>query len=38
MRGRNKALRAFATAIGVTFNDVTLLGRALTHDSYLNEH
>lgn len=38
MTARSKALRAFATAIGVTFNDMALFGRALIHDSYLNEH
>ncbi len=30
--------RAFAQRIGVTFSDFSLLTRALTHRSYLNEH
>lgn len=36
--GRNDELRRFSATLGLTFTDLALLGRALTHDSYLNEH
>lgn len=35
---RRDELRRFASALGLTFADLALFGRALTHDSYLNEH
>ncbi|MCC7207383.1 MAG: ribonuclease III [Anaerolineae bacterium] len=38
MTARDDELRAFATALGLAFSDLALFGRALTHDSYLNEH
>ncbi len=38
IKARERALRAFAADIGITFEDLSLLDRALTHDSYLNDH
>lgn len=38
IKARDRALRAFAARLGATFSDLALLDRALTHDSYLNDH
>ena len=38
MKERNSKLEEFAASINVTFKDISLLDRALTHRSYINEN